>query len=103
MRRLRTFASEVEDCGDERLAEMPGPDVVDRDAGRERVLSIGEPVRQCRPSAGAGGREWLEPGFVRFEVVFLCLEGASRDDVRIDRILERLDCCDDCGLCRVAL
>ena len=37
--------AEVEDRLDQRRAEVPHPDVIDRDPGRQRVVRIGDPAR----------------------------------------------------------
>ena len=45
--------AEVVHGADERLAEMPGPDVVDRDARRQGVPAVDDPAGQREAPAGA--------------------------------------------------
>ena len=49
-------AAEVVGRLHQRPAEVPGPDVVDRHARRQRIVLAGDPVRQRRPPAAAGLR-----------------------------------------------
>ena len=51
-------------------AEVPRPEVIDRDAGRERIALVGDPPRQGGPSAGAGRRESLRARRFGFQVRF---------------------------------
>ena len=57
MRRSTSFTAEVKHGGDERLAEVPRPDVVDGDARRERMTLVGQPLGEGAAAASAGGRE----------------------------------------------
>ena len=45
--------AEVGHGRDQRLAEMPGPDVVDRDAGRQGIAAVDDPSGQGEPAARA--------------------------------------------------
>ena len=45
--------AEVEDRGDQGRAGVVHPDLVDRDAGGQGVVAIGDPARQREPPAGA--------------------------------------------------
>ena len=45
--------AEVEHVVDQRRAEMPQPDVIDRHARRERILAVGDPFGESQPAAGA--------------------------------------------------
>src|SRR5262245_58341099 len=88
MRRRRALAAEVEDGGDERLAEMPGPDVIDGNARGERILGIGDPFRERCAAAGAFLREWLQTTGVRLEVVLARLHRTDQRRVRLARICQ---------------
>ena len=57
LRRRPTVAAEVEDAGHDGLVEVAQPDVIHGDAGRQRVVAVGDPVGQRQPAAGAGLRE----------------------------------------------
>ena len=90
VRRRRALAAEVEDRRHQRLAEVPHPDVVDGDAGRQRMPRIGHPAGQRRAAAGAGRRERLAARRLGFEVRFRRLERAAQRRVRLARRLDGL-------------
>src|SRR5262245_37108935 len=83
MRRRRAFAAEIEDRGDERLAEVASPEMIYRHAGRERIVPIGDPLCERGSPAGARGWERFGPRRIGLEIVFLGLERATRDCVRV--------------------
>src|SRR5438128_666443 len=56
MARSLTAAAEVKRGLNERSAEVPAPEVIDGDAGRQRVLGVGDPAGQGSPAARAGTR-----------------------------------------------
>ena len=64
--------------GDQRLAEVPRPDVVDRDAGRQRVAPVGHPAGQRGAPAGAGRRERLVARRLGLQVRFERLHAPRR-------------------------
>ena len=56
MRRRFSALAEVEYGGDQRLAEVAQPDVIDRDPRRQRIVLRGDPAGEREPPAGTGSR-----------------------------------------------
>ena len=55
------YPIEIENRLDEGAAEVAHPDVIDRDSGSQRVVTLGNPLGQGSPSASAfGGIDWTE-------------------------------------------
>ncbi len=66
--RRRPLAAEVEDRRHQRRAEVAHPDVIDRDAGRQRMPPVGHPSGERGAAAGAGRREGLVARLLGLEV-----------------------------------
>ena len=75
----RPLATKVEDRRNERPPHVPRPDMVHSHAGRERILGIGDPLRESCSPASTGLREWLATRLFRFQIV---LQGLERTDQR---------------------
>ena len=57
MRRRRPIETEILRRRDQRLTEVPTPNVVGGDSRRTRIAVAGDPVRECQSSARATRRE----------------------------------------------
>ena len=72
--------AEVEHRIDQRLAEVPGPDVVDSDACGKRIGGTGDPASQRRPTTGRSPGKLFPESFVfcagfGSTLLFECLAG----------------------------
>ncbi len=84
------LAAEVEDGRRPAAAEVPRPDVIDRDAGRQRVPSVGHPAGQRRTPAGARRRERPAARRLGLQVRLGRLQRAAQRRVRLAGRVERL-------------
>ena len=95
MRRRSSLAAEVEHRRYQRLAEVPRPDVIDRDARRQRMARVGEPLRESGTSAGAGRRKRLVG--VTILIILLRLLGTRQRRVGLARHVDRFASGLECG------